>query len=191
MDIRRRKLVRGCFASGVAAIACGLLTNDVAAQAARSTAARTATWEELLPKNWDPLKEFRDKNLGAVPEGGAREVELMREMRKIWDSAPTRPELNGARLRLPGYVVPLEASLDGLKEFLLVPYFGACIHSPPPPANQIVHVRLSKPARIKTMEAVWVSGVLSTGRNDTSMGASGYAMAADAVEPYRGDEKAR
>jgi hypothetical protein len=118
-------------------------------------------------------------------------MELMKEMRAVWDNAPTRPELNGARLRLPGYVVPLDTSVGGLKEFLLVPYFGACIHSPPPPANLIVHVKLTKPASIRTMDAVWVTGVLSTGRRDSPMGVSGYAMAGEVVEPYRGEEKAR
>ena len=65
---------------------------------------------------------------------------MMRQMRELWDNAPTNPKMDGARVRLPGYVVPLEEVKGELKEFLLVPYFGACIHSPPPPANQIVHV---------------------------------------------------
>jgi hypothetical protein len=181
-------LLATCFAWAVAA-ACATATTEAAAQATSSTTARTAKWDELVPKDWDPLKEFRKNNVGVVPEGGVREQELMDEMRKAWDNAPTRPELNGARLRLPGYVVPLETSAGGLKEFLLVPYFGACIHSPPPPANQIVHVKLAKPESVKTMDAVWVSGVLTTGRSDSPMGVSGYAMAGDTVEPYRREDK--
>jgi uncharacterized protein len=188
MNGYRRKLVATCFALAAAAIAWGSAVTDVAAQAPSSTAARTAKWEELLPQGWDPLKDLQ-KNAGALREGGIREMELMDEMRKAWDNAPTRPELNGARLRLPGYVVPLDTSVGGLKEFLLVPYFGACIHTPPPPANQIVHVKLAKPASFKTMDAVWVSGVLSTGRSDSPMGVSGYAMAGEVVEPYRREEK--
>jgi hypothetical protein len=50
--------------------------------------------------------------------------------------------LDGQNIRLPGYIVPLEVSEEGrTTEFLLVPYFGACIHVPPPPSNQIVHVK--------------------------------------------------
>ncbi|MGI9201102.1 MAG: DUF3299 domain-containing protein [Woeseiaceae bacterium] len=49
-------------------------------------------------------------------------------------------ELDGTFVRIPGYAVPLELSGSKVTEFLLVPYVGACIHTPPPPPNQIVHV---------------------------------------------------
>lgn len=152
--------------------------------------ARTATWEELVPPDWDPFARFRGRDLAAIREGSAAEQELMQVMREAWDSAPTRNDLDGARIRLPGYVVPLDA-VDGgrLTQFLLVPYFGACIHSPPPPANQIVHVTLKSPATWRTMDAVWVSGTLATVRQDSSMGVSGYAMAADSVQAYRADRR--
>lgn len=180
----RKHVLAAVVAIGTVAMACGPLATQAAAQAAATGPARTAKWDELLPKDWDPLKQFRNQS-GVVREGSVREMEMMEELRKAWDNAPTRPELNGTRLRLPGYVVPLDSSAAGLKEFLVVPYFGACIHSPPPPANQIVYVKLAKAAPIKTMDAVWVSGTLSTGRADSPMGVSGYAMTGDLVEPYR------
>jgi hypothetical protein len=151
----------------------------------KSAAFRTVTWEELIPKDWDPLKQFRDKDIASIREGSARELALMREMRDIWDNAPTRSELNGAKLRLPGFVVPLEQSRGEIKEFLLVPYFGACIHSPPPPANQIVYVVLTSPKPLRTMDTVWVSGTMKTTRQDSPWGISGYSMDGSAVEPYR------
>ncbi|HEV8313022.1 MAG TPA: DUF3299 domain-containing protein, partial [Burkholderiaceae bacterium] len=70
-------------------------------------------------------------------------------------------------------------------EFLLVPYFGACIHSPPPPANQIVHVFAASGSGARMMEAVWVSGVIRAFRADSAMGTSGYRMEAQRVEAYR------
>jgi hypothetical protein len=148
---------------------------------------RTITWEELVPKDWDPSKEMQAfGNAGAVAEGSAREQELMRKMREIFDKAPTRADLRGARVRLPGYVVPLETTAGAVREFLLVPYFGACIHTPPPPANQIIHVRLATARPMRAMEAVWASGTLSTQRSDTPMGSSGYTMdGAVEIEPYR------
>ena len=108
--------------------------------AAAQGRARTITWDDLMPKGWDPFKDLKGLDPGAVREGSANEAEMMREMRKIWDNAPTRLDLHGQALRLPGYVVPLEGGggAGPVKEFLLVPYFGACIHSPPPPSNQIV-----------------------------------------------------
>jgi len=164
---------------------------------AQSAAARTApvprtlTWEELVPKNWDPMAMFRDKPTALIREGSAAERELMREMREVWDKAPTRDDLKGQRVRLPGYVVPLDMVGDKLQDFLLVPYFGACIHSPPPPANQIVHITLKKPQTLRTMDVVWVTGVLGIERQDTGMGVSGYAINADVVEPYKAHEGKR
>lgn len=152
--------------------------------------ARTATWEELVPPDWDPFARFRGRDLATIREGSADEQELMRVMREAWDKAPTRSDLDGARIRLPGYVVPLDA-VDGgrLTQFLLVPYFGACIHSPPPPANQIVHVRLKTPATWRSMDAVWVSGTLATTRQDSALGVSAYAMTADSVQAYRAERR--
>jgi hypothetical protein len=154
---------------------------------ASETAYRNGRWAELVPPDWDPRKALR-LSLGAsmVREGSEREQALIRELREVWDNAPNRPELDGAKLRMPGYVVPLERSGENLQEFLLVPYFGACIHSPPPPANQIVYVHLVKPEKLRSMDVIWVSGTLRTQRNDSAMGASGYALDAVLVEPFRG-----
>uniref|UniRef100_UPI0040483114 DUF3299 domain-containing protein n=1 Tax=Limnohabitans sp. TaxID=1907725 RepID=UPI0040483114 len=102
------------------------------------------------------------------------------------DNAPINPLILGESVRLPGYVVPLEDLAAGIKEFLLVPYFGACVHSPPPPANQIVHVLLDKPAKnLRLMDVVWVNGPLSATKTDSHMGVASYRIDAKAVTPYQ------
>ncbi|HSJ95488.1 MAG TPA: DUF3299 domain-containing protein, partial [Myxococcota bacterium] len=139
------------------------------------------SWEDLMPKDWNPIKQLQDAN----PTFTEDSPQAMEAMREIWDRAPTVPALDGAAVRLPGYVVPLEQAQGEIREFLLVPYFGACIHSPPPPANQIVHVVSGKPpAGMKTMDVVWVSGTLQGKREASWMGVSGYAMRAAVIEPY-------
>ncbi len=55
-----------------------------------------------------------------------------------------RNELNGSKVKIPGFVIPLEGDDKAVTEFLLVPYFGACIHVPPPPPNQIIYVKFKK-----------------------------------------------
>ena len=71
-----------------------------------------------------------------------------------------------------------------------MPYFGACIHSPPPPANQIVHATSAKALKgMRSMDAVWVSGTLSLHRADTPWGKAGYRLAVDKVEPYEEAKK--
>jgi hypothetical protein len=166
------------------ALAAPLLAVLGRAQAADATPKETS-WEELMPKDWDPMKGLGVGDAGLVAEGSVKERNLMRQMRELWDNAPTNPKMDGARVRLPGYVVPLEEVKGELKEFLLVPYFGACIHSPPPPANQIVHVTSAQPLKgWRTMDAVWVSGTLKAARNDSAMGTSGYVIRDPVVEKY-------
>jgi hypothetical protein len=150
-------------------------------------------WDDLVPKGWDPMKGMKDKglgNAGMLNDGDPKTVELMRQMREAWDNAPTEPTLNGAKVRLPGYLVPLEEVAAGHTEFLLVPYFGACIHTPPPPANQIVLVVPAKPAAgYRSMDTVWVSGVLKATRTDSPMGSSGYRLESALVERYKATVK--
>jgi hypothetical protein len=158
--------------------------------AAAAGPARTITWEDLVPRDWDPFKDFKDLNFQLLDDGDPRAMALLERMRKVWDEAPVNESLAGQVVRLPGFIVPLEDSREGLKEFLLVPYFGACIHSPPPPANQIIHVVPAKPARgFRSMDAVWVSGALALDRVDSHMGMAGYRIVATEVAPYR--EKGR
>ena len=146
---------------------------------------RTIAWEALVPPNWDPFKDFKDLNFQLLDDGDPRAVKMLKRMREVWDSAPANPAIEGQNVRIPGFVVPLEDSKDGLKEFLLVPYFGACIHSPPPPANQIVHVLPRTPAKgLRSMDAVWVSGPITAVRTDSYMGMSGYRIEAVQVAPY-------
>ncbi len=92
------------------------------------------------------------------------------DLRKLNYKTGEMPEsirkLMGKPIKIPGFAVPLEGD-DGfeyVKEFLLVPTFGACIHVPPPPPNQVIHVILDKPVHFeKLMYAVWVSGIVEIG----------------------------
>ena len=180
----------------VAALVSFAPTSAVAAEgvtrppaSAEATAPREIKWEELMPPGWDPMAELRDKMknpaAGFMSDADPRMLGLLREMREVWDNAPINESMDGVLVKLPGYLVPLEEANGAVKEFLLVPYFGACIHSPPPPANQIVHVVLGKPARgLRAMDVVWISGKMQAKRVDSYLGKSGYHMAADKVEPY-------
>lgn len=106
------------------------------------------------------------------------------------------PALDQQAVRMPGFVLPLEYSGNKVSEFLLVPWVGACIHTPPPPPNQIVHVRLAKGAEFETkglFQAVWVTGVMSAKASKTKLslvdGSAdidvGYSLRANAIEEYK------
>lgn len=143
-------------------------------------------WDALIPKDWNPIKELRALKLGALKDSDPRADEAMRKMRELWDAAPIETSLRGERIRIAGFMVPLERKGDQITEFLLVPYFGACIHVPPPPANQIIHVITRKPLKnAQAMSAVWVSGTVDIAHADSIWGASGYKMNADVIAPYK------
>ncbi|MFZ6679200.1 DUF3299 domain-containing protein [Undibacterium sp. Tian12W] len=151
---------------------------------AASESYKEIRWEALIPKNWDPSKDFKNLDMNFLNDGDPRAMAALQTMREAWDKAPVEASLNGTRIRIPGFIVPLDGERGKLREFLLVPYFGGCIHTPPPPANQIIDVVLDKPAKIQMMDAVWVSGVLETTRSDTSMGSAGYRLKGMKVEVY-------
>ena len=122
--------------------------------------ARELDWKELIPERSSPEQSVYA--LGVVDE------------------------LNGVQAKLPGFIVPLELAGDGkLKEFLLVPYFGACIHYPPPPANQIVYVKLDEPVELETTwDPIWAIGELKTEFHESDLGSAGYTMMAQTIEIY-------
>ena len=191
-------MLRSCFFTALTLLAAmataqpqgglptpGPVLGATKAPAGKPSPFKTITWDELVPKDWDPMKDFKSQDMGALVDGDPRADAMLKKLREAWDAAPTNPAHVGQAVRIPGFVVPLEETKDGLKEFLLVPYFGACIHSPPPPANQIIHVMPKTPAKgVRSMDAVWITGTLATLRTDTYMGASGYRVDAVGVEPY-------
>jgi len=146
-------------------------------------------WEALVPKGWDPSKEFKDLDLSKLQDSDPRAMEALDRLKKLWDDAPAEPALNGRRIRIAGFALPLERQgpdgKGGVTEFLIVPYFGACIHTPPPPANQIVHAVSAKPlGKMQTMDTVWVTGTLGLQRAETQWGHAGYRLSVDKVTPY-------
>ncbi len=101
--------------------------------------------------------------------------------------------LDGQTVRIPGYVLPLDFSATGVREFMLVPYTGACIHVPPPPPNQMVFVELTEAYEVAEMfETVIVTGKLSAAGASKSLGVfdgsirvtTGYTLTGAAVDPY-------
>lgn len=152
---------------------------------APAPAYRPIAWSALSPPGWDAMKGFAAADLKKLDDADPAATELLKKLRQHWDNAPVNLQLVGQPIRLSGYVVPLEQNAEGLTEFLLVPYYGACIHSPPPPANQVVQVLPRSVAKgIKSMDTVSVSGVLRYARNDSYMGTSSWRLEAVSVEPY-------
>ncbi|MDR2503434.1 MAG: DUF3299 domain-containing protein [Deltaproteobacteria bacterium] len=133
------------------------------------------TWDHLLPE---------------TPHDGASAAETAIDGKKS-EYPPERPEfsaanpaLQGKNVKIHGFVVPLERNDEALlTEFLLVPYFGACIHVPPPPQNQIVHVVLDVPSEgVQAMDTVFVYGRIGMGKKASKAGEAAYSLRAVRLE---------
>lgn len=139
--------------------------------------AREITWDDLIPPGV-PYSEI-------IGEG---EMDVANDTwNPIYDANATKlnAELDGAYIKMPGFIIPFEIGTNGVTEFMLVPYVGACIHTPPPPANQLVMVSASKPWPNENLwDAVWVTGVMRTQLQSTELGQTGYSISADEMEIY-------
>ena len=101
------------------------------------------------------------------------------------ESGGVRTDWNGKVVRLPGYIVPLDYRGTDVVAFLLVPFVGACVHVPPPPANQLVLVTTQTPYKSKGLfEPVTVSGMFGVSSISTEFAEIGYALSADKIEPF-------
>ena len=149
---------------------------------------RDLEWEDLMPKGWDSLAgldALQGDDAQSLSENSARAIELFNAYQEAVRSAPVVGGLDGQQVRLPGFMVPLDFEGTETSEFLLVPYFGACIHVPPPPSNRIVYVETVAGYPMKELfDPVWVAGVISTQAFLNDVDDAGYTMQATIIEPY-------
>ncbi|WP_409523599.1 DUF3299 domain-containing protein [Nitrincola sp. MINF-07-Sa-05] len=153
------------------------------------------TWDELMPEDYtlsleDLFGDFDLNSLDIMDDASPEADKMLDNMMSVLASAPIVPELDQKMVRIPGFVVPLEYSEDTVSRFFLVPYFGACIHVPPPPSNQIIDIHFEPGTRVESLyDAVWISGLLTTETFSHDMGTAGYRIEAYKIEPYEyGDE---
>lgn len=102
------------------------------------------------------------------------------------EMSETLEELVDKPVKIPGFTVPLEDFASSATEFLLVPYVGACVHTPPPPPNQLVYVEMDegKRAKMDGWNPVWLEGVLHIEDVTSIYGSSSYRVVGTSVTPY-------
>jgi hypothetical protein len=134
-------------------------------------------WTDLIPEGQPKIPPFV-QGLIQQHDSPAMSSEQPR-------SQGVRSEWNGETVRLPGYIVPIDFSGTGVTAFILVPFVGACVHVPPPPANQLVFVTTEKPYQGTGMfEAVNVIGMFGTASTSTQLADIAYAISADNIVPF-------
>ncbi|MDX2203803.1 MAG: DUF3299 domain-containing protein [Hyphomicrobiaceae bacterium] len=177
------------------ALAASLALALAAAPAPPALAAgpRALKWDDLVPAGPPkPLKPFFGARPAPAEGGRPADDPTAPADDRGWMSAPAAQSagpapvvttLDGELVRIGGYVVPLDFEATKVKEFLLVPFVGACIHVPPPPANQIIYVKTAKAFEVKgSFDPVWVSGTISVSTTFTGLAEAGYTIEASSVE---------
>jgi hypothetical protein len=163
--------------------------SDVAGLRARKARGVALTPEEVAIEKTAMTKLRQD---GIDADGLLAKRDAIAEKKRAAASA-VNSAIDGKMIRIPGYVLPLEFSGTQVTEFLLVPWVGACIHTPPPEPNQIVYVKPEKAFDIRRMfDAVWVTGRIAATGSKRSVhivdGSAdidvGYSLRASLVEPY-------
>lgn len=138
-------------------------------------------WRDLLPEN--ERKRYSPNAPapvhGPLGEGGPPALQTI--------TTTVNADLDQARVRMPGFIVPLGEPKNGLvREFFLVPYIGEDIHVPPPPSNQMVYVRSATGIEAEAVhEAYWVTGKMRVETRSTPLGTSAYSLVADKIEQYQ------
>lgn len=153
---------------------------------------------EYLPEEIDPVnQEFYDQITREMPElkRNGYDVDQIISERKL-KTMMLNSALDGKKVMISGYLLPLDMSQTLVSEFLLVPSVGACIHTPPPPPNQIVHIKMNDPVEFSFEEAfkpVSLIGVLNLQRSSEELylvdGTEnidiGYLMKAETIKSYK------
>ncbi len=162
-------------------VICLVLTGSTSMAVVAAEQPLELHWANLMPNSPPKLRSFLAPrggpfDLGTVPNDGLAAREYQPEAR--WMSTPSAS-------RGP---VPVVESLDDfeattVKEFLLVPFVGACIHVPPPPANQIIYVKADEGFGVKgSFDPVYVTGTLKVVSTSTGLADAGDSIIAEKVE---------
>ena len=171
-------------------VGCG--KEDKSASLAQLPAEKIA-FKNLIPENYDPteaIKEYKNKlGVDNIEDPNLR-AEMMLDVnyQVSLNYVPMNYVLQGKRIKIPGFIAPLEHNNGLISEFLLVPYAGACIHTPAPPANQTVMIKSKKGKGIASKDVyrpVWVTGRLEVVNESTEIGNAGYRIDNAVVELYK------
>ena len=193
-----RRMLLPLVAMGVATGHAVTLSADVVsalrahAEAMRYAAAppppdnvRELKWPELSPPGWKPQAVLERLGVGQLEDNDARAAAILAEVRQEWQRAPAIQVVPEGMVRLTGFAVMLDDGTAPVRRVLLVPYYGACIHSPPPPANQVVLVTLDRELpRNMYQFPIWISGHMTVKAASTQHGRVLYQMSNAKWETY-------
>ena len=154
---------------------------------------RALKWEELSPEGGLQEKVINKYQplIDATPEASPKEKGILKKMMAELNHIPANKKLDGQMIKLPGFMSPLEIVDGKIKEFLLVPYYGACIHVPPPPINNTLLIKTQKKYEMPIENdrmPVWVMGKMTVKTSKTDLAEAGYLIENAKVVIFKDDD---
>lgn len=158
---------------------------------------KTVEWTDLMPKEdldalLNPPSYISDVEDGSFEDQISSQIQNTivaasdDRYQQALSSTRIVPEMDGQAIRIPGFIVPLAFDDEqNITQFFLVPFFGACIHVPPPPPNQIIFVNYPKGIQQGDLyDPFWISGDLKTSLIENEMAIAAYSMQMQSFEVY-------
>lgn len=172
-------------------------TNTAADVKLPKTAFKTIEWTDLMPKDdldalLNPPSYVNDVEDGSIEDQISNQIQSTiaaasdDRYQQALVSTRVVSEMDGQAIRIPGFIVPLEFDdKQTITQFFLVPFFGACIHMPPPPPNQIVFVDYPKGLKLDALyDPFWISGVVKTSLLENELATAAYSLKMQHFEKY-------
>ncbi len=191
------KTIRQLVGYGMAAALLWVSFHSAAVEAAKGQEFETIEWTDLIPPDVLQILMNPPDYILDIPDGSAEDQISSQmqnsiaaatddEYQQALSSTEVNAEMDGTSVRIPGFVVPLEFDDNNIvTQFFLVPYFGACLHMPPPPPNQIIMVNSPQGIELQGLATpFWIRGELSTSVQENSVATSAYAMKMHDYEIY-------
>lgn len=159
-------------------------------------------WEALIPKEDLDILLNPPESIWEIEDGSAEDnIESLTAKNKTKDTAQAKAEsrymaalksskvvkaFDNKNIKLPGFIVPLVTNEQNkVTEFFIVPYFGACLHMPPPPPNQIVFATQKQGFELESLQqAFWFEGNLTISTHNNELGDSAYSLSIHSIKPY-------
>ena len=158
----------------------------------------TIQWTDLLPQDEIDILSNPPSYINDIEDGSAEDqlggsmnnsivVEMEDRYQQALVSTRVKSEMDGRAVRIPGFIVPIEFNGEQtITEFFLVPYFGACLHMPPPAPNQIIYVKSATGLKLEALYyPFWISGDLKASLVENDMATAAYSMEMDSYETYQ------
>ena len=187
----------GFHSAGSLLLCCLVVITSFSTHSKADTHYATIEWTDLMPADdlealMNPPEELQDIEDGSEADMISSQIQAAiaqasdSRYQQALSSTRIRPEYNNKAIRIPGFIVPLSfGENNSITEFFLVPFFGACIHVPPPPPNQIIFGKYPPGFKLDALyDPFWVEGTLSTELVENDMATAAYTIKIDQISDY-------